>query len=52
LERIVLVHVDEEILNPEGGIDFTKIAPFAYNQRSTGALTRRIGTHGLSKQPT
>jgi len=50
LGEVVLVHVDQEILDDEGRIDFTKLAPFVYNQREYWSLHKKIGVHGFSKQ--
>ena len=50
LGEIVLVHVDQAIMNEEGGIDFRKAAPFVYNRREYWTLHQKIGVHGLSKR--
>ena len=50
LGEIVRVHVDQDILNENGGIDFTKVAPFVYNQGEYWSLHEKIGVHGFSKQ--
>ena len=50
LGEVVLVHVDENLLNKAGRINFSKAAPFVYNQREYWSLRGRIGTHGFSKQ--
>jgi len=50
LGEVVLVHVDEELLNSSGRIDFTKAAPFVYSMREYWNLKHKIGIHGLSKQ--
>lgn len=49
LGEVVSVHVDQDILNDEGGVDFTKVAPFVYNQREYWSLHQKIGVHGFSK---
>ena len=49
LGEIVRVHVDQDILNEKGRIDFTKVAPFVYNQGEYWSLHRKIGVHGFSK---
>ncbi len=48
--EIVSVHVDQDILNENGRIDFTKISPFVYNQGEYWSLDKKIGAHGFSKQ--
>jgi len=50
LGEVVCVHVDQDVLNEKGGIDFTKIAPFVYNQREYWSLHKKIGMHGFSKK--
>ena len=50
LVEIVRVHVDQNILNEKGEIDFTKTAPFVYNQGEYWSLQQKIGTYGFSKQ--
>ncbi len=49
LGEVVCVHVDQEILNEEGRIDFSKTAPFVYNQGEYWSLHKKIGSHGFSK---
>ena len=48
--EIVAVHLDQDILDENGKLDFTKIAPFVYNQGEYWSLHRKIGTGGLSKK--
>jgi len=48
--EIVLVHVDREVLNEEGRIDFEKVSPFVYNQGEYWSLNRKIGVHGFSRR--
>jgi flavin reductase (DIM6/NTAB) family NADH-FMN oxidoreductase RutF len=48
IAEIVQVHIDEEVLNEEGRIDFTKISPFVYNQGEYWSLRKKIGVHGFS----
>jgi flavin reductase (DIM6/NTAB) family NADH-FMN oxidoreductase RutF len=48
--KIVRVHVNQDILNEKGRIDFTKVAPLCYNQREYWSLDKKIGVHGFSKQ--
>ena len=50
LGEIVRVHVNQDILNEKGRIDFTKVAPFVYNQGEYWSLHQKIGVHGFSKQ--
>jgi flavin reductase (DIM6/NTAB) family NADH-FMN oxidoreductase RutF len=50
LGEIVRVHIDEDILNEKGKIDFTKAASFVYNQGEYWSLHKKIGVHGFSKQ--
>jgi len=46
--EVVSVHVDQEILDENGRIDFTKVSPFVYNQGEYWSLKKKIGTHGYS----
>ena len=46
--EVVSVHVDQEILDENGRIDFTKISPFVYNQGEYWSLKKKIGTHGYT----
>jgi flavin reductase (DIM6/NTAB) family NADH-FMN oxidoreductase RutF len=53
--EIVQVHVDHDVLNPQGQIDFTKVAPIAYGAVRKGqgeywGLKQKIGVHGFSTQ--
>ena len=50
LGEIVRVHVDQDILNEKGRIDFSKVAPFVYNQGEYWSLHQKIGVHGFSKE--
>jgi len=50
LGEVVLVHVDQDILNEKGRIDFTKVSPFVYNHDEYWSLYQKIGIHGFSKQ--
>jgi len=49
LGEIVCVHVDQEILDEKGKIDFTKVDPFVYIQGEYWSLHQKIGVHGFSK---
>ncbi len=50
LGEIVHVHVDQEILNEKGRIDFNRASPFVYNQGEYWSLNRKIGLYGFSKK--
>jgi len=50
LGEIVQVHVDEDILDENGNIDFTKADPFTYNQGEYWSINKKLGNHGFSKQ--
>ncbi|MCJ7613370.1 flavin reductase family protein, partial [Candidatus Bathyarchaeota archaeon] len=50
LGEIVQVHVDEDILDEKGNIDFTKADPFTYNQGEYWSINKKLGNHGFSKQ--
>lgn len=49
LGEVVSVHVDQDILNEKGRLNFSKLAPFVYNQGEYWSLNQRIGTYGFSK---
>jgi flavin reductase (DIM6/NTAB) family NADH-FMN oxidoreductase RutF len=48
--EIVQVHIDQEILDEKGHIDFKKADPFTYNQGEYWSLNKKIGTYGYTKQ--
>ena len=50
LGEVVCVHVDKKILDEKERIDFTKVAPFVYNQREYWNLNRKLGMHGFAKK--
>ncbi len=50
LGEVVQVHVEQEILNEKGRIDFTSFSPFVYNQGEYWSLHRKIGLMGFSKK--
>ena len=50
LGEVVSVHVDQDVLDEKGRIDFSKVSPFVYNQGEYWSLHRKIGGHGFSKQ--
>jgi flavin reductase (DIM6/NTAB) family NADH-FMN oxidoreductase RutF len=48
--EIVQVHIDKDILDEKGNIDFTKADTFTYNQGEYWSLHKKLGTYGFSKQ--
>jgi flavin reductase (DIM6/NTAB) family NADH-FMN oxidoreductase RutF len=46
--EVLLIHVDDNILNPEDGIDYAKASPFVFNQGEYWSLGKRIGRYGFS----
>lgn len=48
--EIIRVHIDQEVLNERGRIDFAKVSPFVYNQGEYWSLNQKIGLHGFSKR--
>ena len=48
--EIVQVHIDQDVLDEKGHIDFRKADPFTYNQGEYWTLNKKIGTYGYSKQ--
>lgn len=50
LGEIIQVHVDEDVLDAKGHIDFKKADPFVYNIGEYWKLNKKIGTYGYSKQ--
>jgi flavin reductase (DIM6/NTAB) family NADH-FMN oxidoreductase RutF len=48
LSQVVRVHIDQNILNKDDRIDFTKTSPIVYNQGEYWSLHKRIGVHGFS----
>ena len=48
--EIVRVHVDQDILNEKGEIDFNKAAPFVFNQDEYWNLHQKIGAYGFSRE--
>lgn len=46
--EVLSVHVDKEISDKSGRIDFTKTKPFVYNQGEYWDLDKKIGFHGFS----
>lgn len=49
LGEIICVHVDQNILNENDRIDFTKTCPLVYNQGEYWSLRKKIGVHGFTK---
>ncbi len=50
LGEIVSVHVNQDILDENGKLDFNKVASFVYNQGEYWSLDRRLGVYGFSKK--
>lgn len=48
LGEIVQVHVDQDILDESGKIDFNKAVPFVYNGGEYWSLHQKIGLYGFS----
>ena len=48
--EILAVHVDDAIINKDGGIDYEKAAPFVYTQGEYWDLGKKIGYYGFSKK--
>lgn len=48
--EVVSVGVDEEVIGPNGRIDYKKARPFVYNQGEYWDLGERIGHYGFSKE--
>jgi flavin reductase (DIM6/NTAB) family NADH-FMN oxidoreductase RutF len=49
LGEIVQIHVDKDILDEKGSIDFTKANPFVFNQGEYWSINKRLGNYGFSK---
>jgi len=49
LGEIVQVHIDQNILDEKGKIDFTKADPFVFNQGEYWSIHKKLGTYGFSK---
>lgn len=50
LGEIIQVHVDEDILDDNGNMDFTKADPFVFNQGEYWNLDKKLGNYGFSKK--
>jgi flavin reductase (DIM6/NTAB) family NADH-FMN oxidoreductase RutF len=48
--EVVQVHVDENVLDNEGNIDYAKTSSFVYNQGEYWNLANRIADYGFSKK--
>ncbi|MCK4267592.1 MAG: flavin reductase family protein [Actinomycetia bacterium] len=49
ISKVLQVHVDEELLDDSGKIDFARLAPFAFIGLDYWALGKKIGHYGFSK---
>ena len=49
LGEIVKVHIDQNILDEKGKIDFTKADPFVFNQGEYWSIHKKLGIYGFSK---
>lgn len=50
LGEIVQVHVNQDILDEKGKIDFIKADPFTYNQGEYWSIHKKLGNYGFSKK--
>lgn len=50
LGEVIQLHIQEDILDTQNNIDFTKITPFVYNRGEYWSLGQKIGKHGFSKE--
>jgi flavin reductase (DIM6/NTAB) family NADH-FMN oxidoreductase RutF len=50
LGEIIQVHINQEVLDQKGKIDFTKADPFVYNQDEYWSIHKKLGNYGFSKQ--
>jgi flavin reductase (DIM6/NTAB) family NADH-FMN oxidoreductase RutF len=50
LGEIVQVHIDQDVLDEKGNVEFTKALPFTYNLGEYWSLNKKIGTYGYSKK--
>lgn len=48
--EVVAVHIDEELLGPDGKIDYAKASPFVFNQGEYWDLDKKIGFYGCSSK--
>jgi flavin reductase (DIM6/NTAB) family NADH-FMN oxidoreductase RutF len=49
LGKILVMHVDEEILTPQGNIDYQKVDPILYLNGEYWSIGEKLGAHGISK---
>ena len=49
LGEVLETHVDQNVLDPEGNIDYTKAQPIAYTPREYWDLGKRLHVQGFSK---
>ena len=50
LGEVVAVHVEDEILDGSGKVDYKKARPFVYNQGEYWSLGKKLGGFGFSKK--
>jgi flavin reductase (DIM6/NTAB) family NADH-FMN oxidoreductase RutF len=50
LGEIVQVHIDQDILDEKGKIDFTKSKTFVFNQDQYWNIYKKLGNYGFTKQ--
>jgi flavin reductase (DIM6/NTAB) family NADH-FMN oxidoreductase RutF len=50
LGEVVQVHIDENVLDEKGKIDFSKADPFVFNIGEYWNLNKKIGSYGFSQQ--
>jgi len=50
LGEIVQIHIDQDILDETGNIDFTKADPFTYNHGEYWSTHKKIGSYGFTKE--
>lgn len=48
--KILAVHADRDVLDAEGGVDFTKAQPVVFNHGEYWSLGQKIGSFGFSKK--
>ena len=46
--EVQLLHIDDKILIPKNGIDYSKASPLVFNQGEYWSLGKRIGYYGFS----
>ena len=49
LGEVLETHVDQNVLNSDGNIDYAKAQPFVYNTREYWNLGKKMQVHGFSK---